>query len=111
MGWLSPYLISTAQGYGTTSIELTHGEDFDFPMQLEYLQQGTRQWRRINSNGLSRATWTRWPYLMRTLGIVMQDDPDAEVIAEFLFRIVIVADFGAQKCHSSWHFAARPSEL
>ena len=38
MGWLSPYLISTAQGYGTTSIELTHGEDFDFPMQLEYLQ-------------------------------------------------------------------------
>ena len=92
MGWLSPYLISTAQGYGTTPIELTHGEDFDFPVQLEYLQQGSDQWRRINSNGLSRATQTRWPHLMRTLGIVMQDDPEAEVIAEFLFRLVIVAE-------------------
>ena len=92
MSWLSPYLISTAQGYGTTPIELTHGEDFDFPVQLEYLQQGAGKWRRINSHGLSRATQTRWPHLMRTLGIVMQDDPEAEVIGEFLFRLVIVAE-------------------
>lgn len=90
MDALSPYLISTSQAYGATPLELTHAQTFDFPIRVEVRLENESAWRPLNLGNPRKllSQVARWNHFTRVVGIILEDDPESEILAEIALNLV-----------------------
>lgn len=81
MATAAPFLVSTGQQYGTQPLELTHAEAFDLPLQVEFLISGANEWKPLEFS--AGGSFSRWPNLARRLRLIIEDDIESEILADF----------------------------
>lgn len=87
MSFAAPYLVTTGQQYGTQPLELTHAEAFDLPLQVELLMDESDQWKPLPLS--VRQQYSRWPNLARRLRLIIEDDIESEILADFAYRFAM----------------------
>lgn len=85
MNWLAPYLTTTHQSYGSIPLQLTHGEQVDFPLQVEWLADGDPNWQAEASLTQAGARWTSFARVIQVIGI---DLPESEILSELGLKLV-----------------------
>ncbi len=91
--WFSPYLVTSAQAYGSMPLELTHAESFDFPLQVEGLSQDDNRWVPLKIPGITDTSpaRTRFSMLGRAMSLVLEGDPESEVVSQIIYRLLKIA--------------------
>lgn len=84
---LSPYLVTVHQSYGAIPLELTHGVDIDFPLKFEVREDATNQWKEVLTN-VQSPQQTRWTSLSRIVSLIVEDQPDSEMLTELSFQML-----------------------
>lgn len=85
MNWLAPYLITTHQSYGAIPLQLTHAEQVDFPLQVEWLADGDAAWQVEDSLSRTGSKWTNFARIAQIIGI---DMPESEILSELGLKLV-----------------------
>ena len=85
MNLLSPYLTTTHQAYGSSPLQLTHAEQVDFPLQIQWLQDGSDNWQIEDSLTRAGANWKNFSRVIKIIGV---DLPESEVLSEVGLRLV-----------------------
>ena len=97
MDWASIYSVTTGQQYGMVPLEMTHAETFDLPLQVQTResQQSDRvsEWASVDSILPENAP--RWSNLSRNLRVILEDDPENEILSDFAFAIVQQLESGS----------------
>lgn len=94
MSFLAPYQVTTSQTYGGQPLELTHAEDFDFPLVVQVRYQDAETWESLDADvfQLANQSISRWPTLARAFQIIASENAESEMLGEIAFRFVRLSE-------------------
>jgi hypothetical protein len=103
--WLAPFHVATGQDYIMLPLDLTHSTTIDSPTFVQYQLDGEAKWRTISPravDGLEKMegellpasfsmSRSRWSNLLRLLAWIAVEQPDSELVPEFLKQQLVMA--------------------